>query len=117
MGTNYYLVKNRPSVMEPYHIGKSSCGWLFSFQDQNDRWNDPPIVWHTYPQVKDVLKRLTVDSDDYVIINEYDEIIPYDEFVAMVDSKQSDPHNISNPDNFEYARNIDGYRFTDWEFS
>ena len=116
MGTNYYLVKNRASVEYPIHIGKSSCGWLFSFQDQDEKWHDPPIVWHTYPQVKDVLKRLTVDSNEYAIVDEYDEIIPYDEFIAMVDAKQSDPYNISNPDNFEYSKNIDGYRFTDEDF-
>ena len=35
MGTNYYVVRDRPSQMEPVHIGKSSIGWLFGFQDQD----------------------------------------------------------------------------------
>ena len=116
MGTNYYLVKNGPSVREPIHIGKSSIGWLFSFQSQNDHWNEPPIVWNTYNQVKKTLKELTVDSHDYVIIDEYDEVIPYDEFVDLVDRKQKDKHNLENKDNVRYSRNVDGYRFTDEEF-
>lgn len=39
MGTNYYLVKNRPSVSEPLHIGKSSAGWRFLFYK--------PSIWET----------------------------------------------------------------------
>lgn len=117
MGTNYYLVKNGPTVCEPVHIGKSSAGWLFSFQSQNRKWDEPKVVWNTYNQVKDTLKRLTVDSTDYAIINEYDEVISYDDFVAMVDEKQNDEHNRSNPDNFNYhTKNVDGYRFSDEEF-
>ena len=117
MGTNYYLVKNGPTTQHPIHIGKSSIGWLFNFQAQNERWTDPPIVWNTYNQVKDTLKRLTVDSTGYVILNEYDEIVPFEEFFDLVDSKQEDDHCQRNPDNFNYnTRNVDGYRFTDDEF-
>lgn len=114
MGTNYYAVRNRPTVDEPIHIGKASAGWMFNFQSQNDKWNDPPIVWKTYNQVKDWLKKYTVDEDAYVIIDEYDEIIPYDEFIRMVEIKQE--RDKDNPDNFTYSDNVDGYRFTDREF-
>ena len=117
MGTNYYLVKNRPSVYEPIHIGKSSAGWLFLFQTQNDTWNDPPIVWNTYQQVKRVLYELTEEKQDYVIMDEYDEIVPYEEFIELVNHKQNDPHCRENPDNFHWSKNVDGYRFTDDEFS
>ena len=118
MGTNYYAVRNRPSLEEPHHIGKSSAGWLFNFQDQEVTWNDPPVEWHTWPQVKDWLKKYTVDSTVYVIMDEYDEIIPYDNFVALVEAKQKDPFDRDNPENFSYrgTRNIDGYRFTQEEF-
>ena len=64
MGTNYYLVKNGPTVNEPIHIGKSSMGWLFCFQSQKETWHEPPIVWNTYNQVKDTLKRLTNEGYD-----------------------------------------------------
>ena len=116
MGTNYYAVKNRASVTEPIHIGKSSAGWLFLFQSQNDTWNDPPVVWNTYKQVMDWLKKYTLDSDSYAIVDEYDEIIPFERFKELVDRKQEDEHCKSNPDNFEYSRNVDGYRFEDGDF-
>lgn len=117
MGTNYYVVPNRPSTREPIHIGKSSAGWLFSFQSQNDTWHEPPVVWNTYDQVKDWLYKNTVEKQDFVIMNEYDEIIPFNLFFKIVDDKQEDPFCKDNPANFGYARNVNGYRFTDEYFS
>lgn len=116
MGTNYYVVKNRPTICDPIHIGKSSYGWLFSFQTHNDKWNDPPIVWNSYPQVYDWLKKNVDETWKYVIMNEYDEIVPFDEFIDMVQKKQNDPFCKSNPNNFSYSRNVDGYRFSDEDF-
>lgn len=116
MGTNYYAVKNRPSCDDPIHIGKSSMGWMFNFQRQNIKWNTPPVVWNTWNQVRTWLKENTVDSTDYVIIDEYDDIISYDEFVELVESKQTDEFCKNNPDNFAYADNVDGYRFSSGEF-
>lgn len=116
MGTNYYAVPNRPSCMEPIHIGKSSYGWLFHFQSQN-RWDDPSIVWNTYNQVKEWLYKYTVEEKTYAIVDEYDQIIPYEEFIELIDAKQNDEFSRSNKDNFDYARNVDGYRFSDEEFS
>ncbi|MBR3445591.1 MAG: hypothetical protein IKH14_07000 [Prevotella sp.] len=116
MGTNYYAVKNRPTTQEPIHIGKSSIGWLFCFERQHIPWNDPPVEWNTYEQVKDWLIKYTVESDYYVIINEYDEIISFDEFVEMVDEKQNDEFCKSNEDNFAYSDNVNGYRFTEGDF-
>lgn len=114
MGTNYYAVRNRPTVQNPYHIGKSSIGWMFNFYTQNERWDDPRVVWNTYNQVKNWLKKYTVDSDEFVIMNEYDEVVSYDDFIQMVEEKQQRDHD--NPDNFTYSRNVDGYRFSDREF-
>lgn len=116
MGTNYYAVRNRPTTESPIHIGKSSGGWLFCFHQINDSWHDPPIIWNTYNQVKEWLKKNTVDSDNYVIMDEYDEIIPYDDFIAMVDRKQTDKYCGNNKDNFRYCKNVDGYRFDDRDF-
>lgn len=118
MGTNYYAVRNRPTVEQPHHIGKSSSGWLFNFQVQEESWSNPPVMWRTWPQVKDWLKKYTVDSTEYVIIDEYDEIISYDDFVEMVEAKQNDKFCRDNPDNFRYGDtwNVDGYRFTKGDF-
>lgn len=114
MGTNYYAVRNRPTTDSPIHIGKCSIGWMFGFQTQNETWNEPPVVWNTYNQVVDWLRKHTVDSKDYVIIDECDEIISLDDFVEMVQEKQAADKD--NPDNFTYSRNVDGYRFTDGDF-
>lgn len=38
MGTNYYAVRNKPTVESPHHIGKSSAGWLFNFQEQGEEF-------------------------------------------------------------------------------
>lgn len=118
MGTNYYVVPSRASIREPVHIGKSSWGWLFCFQDQdNPWWGDPPVVWHTYEQVMAWLLEWTVEKTDYVIMNEYDEIVSYEEFKKLVDEKQSDPGSIANKGNFAYGeKNVNGYRFIEGDF-
>ena len=116
MGTNYYAVRNRPTVEDPIHIGKSSYGWLFLFQTQNDTWREPKVVWNTYNQVKEWLYKHTVEQNDFVIMNEYDEIVSYEDFFELVDEKQRDPHNLKNKDNFVHDRNVDGYRFCDGWF-
>ena len=118
MGTNYYAVPNRPTTYSPVHIGKSSLGWKFCFQTQ-DTWgiDEIRIEWNTFPQVKDWLYKWTVEKPVYVIMNEYDEIVPFDDFIEMVERKQKDSYSRDNQDNFSYARNVDGYRFTDEEFS
>ena len=117
MGMNYYAVKNGPSLREPIHIGKASMGWMFLFQYQNDMWSDEPVVWRNYDQVREWLKKHTVDSNEYVILNEEEEIVSYDEFVEIVEWKQNDAFCKDNPNNFSHADNVNGYRFTSGDFS
>lgn len=112
MGTNYYAVRNRPTTQEPIHIGKSSWGWRFLFQAHNDTWDEPPVVWNTYEQVTDWLKKYTVDTQEFVIMDEYDRIVSFDDFIEMVKDKQSE----NNPDDFRYSKNVNGFRFDDREF-
>lgn len=112
MGTNYYAVRNKVTLEEPIHIGKSSLGWKFNFQSHNDTWREPPVIWNTYNQVMDWLQKYTVDSDEYVILDEYDKRVPLEDLKALIANKQ----NIKNPDDFTYSRNVDGYRFSDREF-
>ena len=113
IGTNYYVVPNRPSVEEPIHIGKSSIGWKFNFQSHNEPYYEPPIIWNTYDQVYEWLYVNTVQSDKFVIMDEYDRIVSFDEFIELVETKQSE----DNEENFRYSRNVNGYRFTDDYFS
>lgn len=113
MGTNYYAVKNKPTVLSPIHIGKSSVGWKFCFHRVCSFENyitEEPL--NTFSQWKKFLEEQT-KSGDIVIMNEYDKVVSLDEFLTLVERKQSE----NNPDDFTYADNIDGYRFTDGEFS
>ena len=114
MGTNYYVVPNRPSIEEPIHIGKSSYGWPFLFHEVNEPYRDIPIIWWSYDGVMNWLEVHTVDKQEYVIINEYDVIVSFDDFKKLVDIKQEQFKD--NPDNFTYCRNVNGYRFTEGEF-
>ena len=67
---------------------------------------------NTFPQWKRFLEKQT-SNGNIVIMNEYDKVVPLDEFLALVERKQLE----NNPDDFTYADNIDGYRFTGDEFS
>ena len=64
-------------------------------------------------QVYEWLYKYTVESGSYVIIDEYDEVISFEDFIKMVEDKQLE----ENPDNFKYNKNVNGYRFADGEFS
>ena len=90
------------------HIGKSSAGWLFNFQFQDE--------WHTYLEFKKYILDKEIMKDK-VIINEYMEEVTAEEMLDLVDTKQNDPRNLANPDNFKYCSNISGYRFSDGDFS
>lgn len=112
MGTNYYAVRNRPTVREPIHIGKSSIGWRFLFQEQNDPFYDPPIEWHSYP---DVIRWLYVNVEskkEFIIMDEYDHEVTFKQFVDLVVMKQEEPWCDST-----YVKNVNGYRFCEEEFS
>ena len=110
MGTNYYLVKNRPSVSSSLHIGKSSVGWRFLFHKPSIWDTDRPLT--TFEQWRDFLKEST-ENGSHVIMNEYDEIVSYDDFIKMVAIKQTE----KRPDMFEDCENVNGYRFASGEFS
>lgn len=110
MGTNYYAVKKKPTISEPLHIGKSSAGWKFLFQEVN-KYNsfDSNLEIHTFEQWKDFLE----NNKEIVILNEYDEEISVKEFLDLVSKKQKE----DNKNNFNNAKNVNGYRFTDRDFS
>jgi hypothetical protein len=107
MGTNYYTAKHCPTCghkEEDKHIGKSSGGWQFSFQ-----WNGGKY-YKNYKELIAWLKGRT-------IINEYGEEISLDDFIKLVESKQSEKsnHALISPSERDFV--IDGYSFTDCEFS
>ena len=90
------------------HIGKSSIGWLFNFQYQDE--------WHSY----DEFRSFILDKEkmkDKIIIDEYNKEISPEELLDWIDTKQKDKHNLDNPDNFKYSDNVNGYRFSSGDFS
>lgn len=110
MGTNYYVVKKKPTIAPPLHIGKSSAGWKFLFHEVN-KYNgfDHNLEIHTFEQWKYFLE----NNKDILILNEYDEEVSVKEFLELVKEKQKE----ENKYNFEYCKNINGYRFSDSDFS
>ena len=112
MGINYYAVKKKPSVQSNSHIHicKLSFGWLPLFQ-KSEHFN-------TYTQLKTWLNDNTNTSKcEYVILDEYDRTIKYDDLIKMIEEHQNNPKNKENIDNFRYCDNVDGYRFQKNYFS
>jgi hypothetical protein len=113
MGTNYYAIQNKVSLHNRViHIGKSSAGWKFLFQGYQHYGNPDGYMYDdlNINSVDDWKKFL--DTDEYVILDEYDKQISYDDFFKLVEEKQSE----ENPDNFSDCANINGYRFSYRDF-
>lgn len=104
--TNIQYELRAPLEANYIHIGKSSHGWLFLFQFQDE--------WYDYATV---MKWLKDNEDEYIIVNEEDEEISFEEFKKIVDDKQKDEQSLSNPDNFKNCCNMGGYRFSARDFS
>lgn len=114
MGTNYYIKADSCEKCGrsdgDIHLGKSSAGWQFSFQYNGGQY---------YKNVKE-MKAWTKDK---VIYDEYDAPVQYEDFWKMVKAKQKK----SNLNHAEYVKEnhpshtdnfvIDGYSFSDCEFS
>lgn len=116
MGTNYYTKeKTCPTCKHtptPIHLGKSSYGWQFSFQYNGGRF---------YKNVEEMREWLKGKK----ITDENGGQTSYEAFWRMVDEKQRNPENKNHA---EYVHNtintvrdndfvIDGYSFSDCEFS
>ena len=110
MGTNFYVktkkckcCKHKPNDI---HLGKSSGGWQFTFQFNGGKY---------YKDIPTMKKWLIGKK----ITNEYNENVSQKAFWKMVDWKQkNEEHNHAK----EVGRLgvyyvIDGYSFSDCEFS
>ena len=116
MGTNYYHRTNICECCNRYdekHIGKSSAGWQFSFQGYV---NDIPRI----ESFEDWKRELLTEGK---IFDEYSREISFENFVKLVEGKQSQSKN-----HYDYCKkegyNMDndwkdkeGYSFTKAEFS
>ena len=103
MGTNYYLVKKKPTLDRTLHIGKASAGWRFLFYKPAIYEVDRPL--NTFEQWRDYLKEST-ESHEYVILDEY-------EREDIIATKQRE----NRPDMFDHWENVNGYRFASCDFS
>lgn len=107
MGTNYYIRKKECKHCDRYeeiHLGKSSFGWQFTFQYNEGEY---------YRTVEGMKKWLKGKQ----IWNEYDEKISKKKFWDMIESKKDGfNHADKCPDDHKSFK-VDGYSFTDCEFS
>ena len=90
MGTNYYSVKRGMELLNPeafwhlkgsediLHIGKSSGGWCFSLHII------PELNIHDLPGWVPYLL-----DQDRIIINEYREVLTYEEMIAQITDRRS----------------------------
>lgn len=108
MGTNYYIettaCKSCGHSEGDIHLGKSSIGWRFNFQYNGGRY---------YKNVREMKEWLKNKQ----IWNEYGEEVPHEEFWELVKLKQDPEYTKNNPDDKNCEFEIDGYVFSDYEFS
>lgn len=100
MGTNYYAhiytgnfivqhIKTQIGARAEYelHIGKASCGWTFSFHSEEEI---PGVI----PEIKSWVGWQNILKEKHVFIkNEYDEVVSFQEFFDMVESKKTEKFN------------------------
>lgn len=126
MGTNYYHRTNICDGCNRFnelHIGKSSAGWQFSFQGcYNFGDEEKPDI----RSFEDWKKRLQAGGK---IFSEYKEEISFEDFVALVEGKQTGTYNNRpNMNHYDHCKeegydmkhdwkDNEGYSFTVSEFS
>lgn len=111
MGTNFYIRKTKPlEVYDEYHIAKTSCGWLPSFQAYTPcgEWDERPSI-HSVSDIKAL-----VDSGDFVIVDECDEVYDWDGFTKRVLEFGNDFHCRSHHPDFKDQQ---GYEFISCDYS
>jgi hypothetical protein len=115
MGTNFYVSikglcphckEGIPELAQTIHLGKRSAGWKFNLQLNNEKY------YKNWQEMKEWLK-------DKEIVNEYCDSVALNEFIGMVEELKDEDESwywkiAKIKDNSIY---IDGYKFSDYEFS
>ena len=107
MGTNYYIRTKECKHCNRYeeiHLGKSSFGWQFSFQYNGGEY---------YKNIKEMEKWLKNKN----IYDEYDEKVSYEYFWRLVEAKKKGLNHTDECPEDTRSFKIDGYSFSDCEFS
>lgn len=133
MSTNYYFIPSLDSPLLPYsqlHIGKSSCGWVFSFQAYDFPGgvttakvaaglsvtvNVPQCILKSWDDWEEVLKF-------GIIEDEYGTTLTLTEFKKVLDAKTPTAGRTLNNHSDRYRTNDNwtdcyGYSFSNYEFS
>lgn len=111
MGTNFYIRKTKlREVYDEYHIAKTSCGWLPSFQAYTPycKWDERPSI-HSVSDIKKL-----VDEGSYTIVDEYGDEYNWKDFTERVLEFGSDSNNRSHHPDF---RDSEGYEFIIADYS
>lgn len=137
MGTNYYIRYNICDCCDRYeefHIGKSSYGWQFSFQEINSgneinlKDLDPKtmlldaddyVELKSFQDWKSFIEKYVIDFETAKIYDEYDEEIEPQTFFDMVRDKQTTEnknHTVEVNDEYSYL-DSEGYSFSKGDFS
>jgi len=118
MGTNYYQRTDICKCCNRYeerHIGKSSCGWKFSFQGYIENEDNPKIQ-----SFEDWKKELQADGK---IFDEYGTEFPFEEFVSIVENREVEALNHfdwCSKEGYDMSRDWKddkGFSFSSSEFS
>ena len=108
MGTNYdlkYKICDECGRFDTLHLGKSSGGWKFALQANDFKY---------YKNWEEMKSWLEAKCDTRGrIYDEYNEEIKLKDFIDLVEKKQK----IKQPDVDNGTQDIDGYRFSNYEFS
>lgn len=97
MGTNYYAHVGccehcgKPDYI--LHIGKSSCGWTFSFRGYRDGATTYDHKFKYLTIKSEDAWKLFLCQDNTKIFDEYGQEISVGSFWVMVDSKRNEPNN------------------------
>lgn len=92
------VVKTMLESFEPIHIGKSSAGWRFLFDGNNQEWK-------TIQEFKDWIA-------NYEIYDEYGGKYTQEEFWIEVEAKQLAPTSTSKSRNPYWYIVVDNYEFS-----
>lgn len=95
---NLSVVKAMLESFDSIHIGKSSAGWRFLFDHNNQHWD-------TFEQYKEWISQ-------FEIYSEYGTKYTQEEFWNIVEEKQSSVNAIEKTKNPAWYIIIDGYEFS-----
>jgi hypothetical protein len=84
------------------HVGKLSGGWKPSMQ-ANEYFNSIQTLKQWYADNK----------DEYIFVNEYDEVVSFDDYLIKIHEWNQDPEN----ERHEYGPSADGFDWTYDEFA